>query len=203
MAEHFHFHQVTRQEPVRPRVVEFHDPHRPPKAVRLFWPVFYTVLLIVLLLFFFVRMARGSGPAYVAGMSYFDPSVKGQPLVWAGGTISYYTDPGDLSPLLPHAAADAFVADAFSRWTLISTAAVAAGEGGQLAEDVNGSNVIVNPDGTITMPADILPTATTKPLGIVYDSDGSVTSALLGSGAGGAALCFSNAVSGGVDNLGH
>ncbi len=202
MAEHFHFHQVAKHESTSPRVVEFHDPQRPPKAVRLFWPVFYTVLLIVLLLFFFVRMARASGPAYVAGASYFDPSVKGQPLVWAGGTINYYTDPGDLSPLLPHAAADAFVADAFSRWTLISTAAVAASEAGQLAEDVNGSNVIVNPDGTITMPADILPTATTKPLGIVYDSDGSVTSALLGAGAGGVSLCFSNAVSGGVDSLG-
>ncbi len=202
MAEHFHFHQAPKHEPSSPTVVEFRDPHRPPKAVRLFWPVFYTVLLIVLLLIFFVRMARAGGPAYVAGASYFDPSVKGQPLVWPGGVVTYYTDPGDLSPLLPHAGADAFVADAFSRWTLIPTAAVAANAGGQLAEDVNGSNVILNPDGSITMPADILPAATTKPLGIVYDADGSVTSALLGSGAGGAAYCFTNAVFGGDDNLG-
>src|ERR1700733_3875247 len=157
MAQHFHFHQATgNKAPASPTVVEFRDPHRPPKAVRLFWPVFYTILLIVLLLIFFVRMARASGPGCVAGASYFDPSVKGQPLAWAGGTITYYTDPGDLSLLLPHASADAFVADAFSRWTLISTAATAASEGGQLAEDVNGTNVILNPDGSITMPADIL-----------------------------------------------
>ena len=50
---------------------------------------------------------------------------------------------------------------------------------------MNGTNVILNPDGTITMPADILPSATATPLGIVYDADGSVTSALLGAGAGG------------------
>ena len=203
MAEHFHFHQTQKHEAsISPRVVEFHDPHRPPRVVRLFWPVFYTVLLIVLLLIFFVRMARAGGPAYVAGASYFDAAVKGQPLVWAGGVVAYYTDPGDLSPLLPHAGADAFVADAFSRWTLIPTAAVAASAGGSLAEDVNGSNVILNSDGSITMPADILPTAISKPLGVVYDADGAVTSALLGAGAGGAAYCFTNAVFGGDDNLG-
>ena len=203
MGEHVHFHQARKHE-ARPsaRVVGIRDPNGPPRAVRLFWPVFYAVLLIVLLLVFFVRMARAGGPAYVAGASYFDPSVKGQPLVWSGGTVNYYTDPGDLSPLLPHASADAFVADAFSRWTLVPTAAVAANEAGPLAEDVNGSNVILNPDGSITMPADILPTATSKPLGVVYDADGSVTSALLGSGAGGAGYCFTNAVFGGDDNLG-
>jgi len=58
-----------------------------------------------------------------------------------------------------------------------------------------------NGDGTFTMPADILPTAANKPVGIVYDSDGAVTNALLGSGAGDTFYCFTNAVFGGVDNL--
>ena len=51
------------------------------------------------------------------------------------------------------------------------------------------------------MPADVLPTAVSTPLGIVYDVDGTVTDALLGQGAGGSGLCFTNAVFGGIDNL--
>jgi hypothetical protein len=66
---------------------------------------------------------------------------------------------------------------------------------------VNGTNVIANGDGTFTMPADILPAAVNKPVAIVYDSDGAVTSALLGSGAGDTFYCFTNAVFGGADNL--
>src|SRR5262249_23262673 len=47
--------------------------------------------------------------------------------------------------------------------------------------------------------ADILPSAVTKPIAIVYDADGKVTDALLGSGA--STLCFSNAVFEQVDNF--
>ena len=120
---------------------------------------------------------------------------------WSGRRdfITYYTDQGDLSPILPNASANAFVADAFSQWTSVPTAAVAAVNGGQLAEDVNGSNV-TNSGGTLSMPTDIQPTATGTPIGIVYDYDGSVTSALLGSGAGDASQCFFNAAYGGDDN---
>jgi hypothetical protein len=87
-------------------------------------------------------------------------------------------------------------------WTSVPTAALAAVRGGSLAEDVNGSNVIVNGDGTISMPADVESTAVGTPIGIVYDSDGSVTSALLGAGAGDSSQCFFNAVFGGNDNYG-
>src|SRR2546422_7453354 len=51
------------------------------------------------------------------------------------------------------------------------------------------------------MPADILPTAVSTPVGIVYDADGRVTDALLGQGAGDAGSCFNNAAFGGVDNF--
>jgi hypothetical protein len=93
------------------------------------------------------------------------------------------------------------VADAFSQWTSISTAAVTATRAGQLAEDVSGTNVYRNSDGTITMPADIMPLASGTPVGIVYDVDGTVTDALLGQGAGDASECFGNAVFGGLDNF--
>jgi hypothetical protein len=156
-------------------------------------------LVIVLL---FALLSRAGGPKYVAGTTYFDPSTSGQPLTWPLGQVTYYTDLGDLSPILPSASADALVADAFSQWTSVSTAALIATNAGHLAEDVTGSNVIRNLDGSLTMPADIQPSATSTPVGIVYDDDGSVTDALLGSGAGDSTQCFFNASFGGADNFG-
>jgi len=168
---------------------------------RLLWWALYAFLLMLLVLVVLPQLSHAGGPRYVAGSSYFDPGTKGVPLAWAGGAVSYYADQGDLSPQLPHDGANGFVADAFSRWTSISTAAVSSSLAGQLAEDVSGANVIANPDGSITMPSDILPTALTRPLAVVYDADGQVTDALLGLGAGGADSCFSNAVFGGPDNF--
>jgi hypothetical protein len=59
--------------------------------------------------------------------------------------------------------------------------------------------VIRNPDRSITMPADIQPSATSTPIGVVYDYDGTVTDALLGAGAGSHDQCFTNAAFGGPD----
>jgi len=133
----------------------------------------------------------------VAGASYFDPATKGTPIVWGQGAINYYTDQGDLSTILPGPNADAFVAAAFASWTSIPSAAVSATRGGQLAEDVDGTNL------TLTgMPADILPGANSTPVGIVYDVDGSITDALLGTGASGPTYCPNNSAFGGVDNFG-
>jgi len=158
--------------------------------------------LTAALVFFFVVASRAGGPKSVAGTSYFDATTTGQPLIWPQGVITYYTDQGDLSPLLPNASANSFVAGAFSQWGAVPTAALTITSGGVLAEDVNGTNVTLNSDGSISMPADIQSTATGTPIGIVYDYDGSVTDALLGQGAGGSSECFSNAAYGGTDNYG-
>lgn len=159
-------------------------------------------LTLVLALLLVTRYAHAGGPKYIAGVSYFDHETIGTPLTWSLGQITYYTDQGNLSPILPGTSADAFVADAFSQWTSISTVAVSATRAGQLAEDVSGANVYVNPDRTVTLPPDIMPTATSTPVGIVYDADGSVTNALLGLGAGDPSECFFNAAFGGIDNFG-
>ena len=37
------------------------------------------------------------GPKYVAGVSYFNPAVLGQPVHWAGGLVNYYVDQGPLN----------------------------------------------------------------------------------------------------------
>src|SRR6202020_1493335 len=157
---------------------------------------------IITIVLFFVSSSRAGGPDYVAGANYFQTNAMGQPLTWSQGQIDYYTDQGDLSPILPNAAANALVADAFSQWTPVPTAAVSATAAGQLAEDVNGTNIAVNAAGAITAPPDIMPSATGTPVGIVYDYDGSVTDALLGTGAGDPSQCFYNAVFGGSDNFG-
>lgn len=146
-------------------------------------------------------LARAGGPRYVAGVSYFNSGTAGTPLTWAQGVVNYYTDQGDLSAQLPGPSADAFVAAAFARWTSIPTAAISATRAGQLAEDVNGTNVTVNPDGTINLPADIQPGATNEPVAVVYDADGSVTDALVGRGASDPSFCASYSVLGGPDNL--
>ena len=142
--------------------------------------------------------SRAGGPAFVAGSGYA-PGVEGQALVWANASVQYFTDQGNLSPILSGTQADSFVATAFTAWTT-NSATLTASQGGHLAEDVNGSNIVVT-NGVITAPADITSTATGTPLGIVYDYDGTVTDALLGEGAGDLADCFTNAVYGGPDNF--
>ena len=161
-----------------------------------------TALFLILAAGMFLSPAAllAGGPLKVAGVSGFNSGSAGTPLTWPQGTIQYYTDQGDLSPVLSQVDANAFVADAFSRWTSVATAALSATRAGQLDEDVNGSNVVFVDYGHINMPDDIQPTALAKPIAIVYDLDGKVTDALLGQGAGAADMCGSNAVYGGPDN---
>src|SRR6195256_3360208 len=143
-----------------------------------------TRILAVVVLICIAVASRAGGPAFIAGSGY-DPGVEGHPLIWANGSVQYFTDQGDLSPILPNAQADIFVAAAFSPWTSISSVALTASQGGHLAEDVNGGNIAAAANGAITAPADITSSATGTPLGIVFDYDGTVTDALLGQGAGG------------------
>jgi len=144
------------------------------------------------------RPAEPSGVVAVAGPIGFNPNVVGQPIKWANASLTYYTDLGDLSPVLPQDAANAFVADAFARWTSAPSTALAVTRGGALAQDVSGANVFVS-GGQLTMPSDVLPSASHRPLGVIYDSDGQVVDALLGAGAGAATFCETNAVVGGAD----
>jgi len=160
----------------------------------------WQILAVAGLLICSADASRAGGPAFIAGSGYA-PGVEGQPLVWASGSVQYFTDQGNLSPILPGAQADSFVATAFSAWTSISAVALTASQGGHLAEDVSGSNIVTDGYGTITAPADIISSATGTPVGIVYDYDGTVTDALLGQGAGGLTDCFTNAVYGGPDNF--
>ena len=100
--------------------------------------------------------SRAGGPAFIAGSGYL-PNVEGMPIVWAGGSLQYFTDQGNLSPILSNAQADSFVAAAFSAWTNVPGVTLSAAQGGHLAEDVTGSNIAATFAGVVTAPADISP----------------------------------------------
>lgn len=148
----------------------------------------------------FCSSAHAGGPRYVAGTAYFSASVTGQPVVWANGQLTYYTDLGDLSPEVMHTQANAMVASAAAVWNTVPTAAVNIVSGGSLNEDVNGANVSRS-GNTLNLPADIQSSDTAKPIAIVYDEDGSVIDTLFGAGASSAATCQQNGVFTFVDNL--
>jgi len=40
---------------------------------------------------------RAGGPAYVAGVTYFNSGMAGQIVSWPQGRVTYYTDRGNLS----------------------------------------------------------------------------------------------------------
>jgi len=98
--------------------------------VRVFLCARLTFIVSIILTIVLSQLSWAGGPRYVAGVSYFDAGTKGVPLTWAQGAITYYTDQGNLSPALPGPGADALVADAFSQWTSIATAAVSATHAG-------------------------------------------------------------------------
>ena len=46
--------------------------------------------------FFAPTTALAGGPKYVAGVSYFNSAVMGQPVIWPGGQVNYFVDQGPL-----------------------------------------------------------------------------------------------------------
>ncbi len=143
-------------------------------------------------------VAFASGPRWVTGPPYFNNS--GNSVVWGISTVSWFTDPGDLSPSVNHAAADAIVAAAAGVWN-VPTAWITIAQGGTLAEHVSSANAYITSNGPV-FPADIEPANYAAiPLAIIYDSDGSITDMLLGSGASAPAECRQNAVTEDVDGI--
>lgn len=157
------------------------------------------VLIAPALLLVFAVQAKASGPRWVAGSSYFNPSAEGRPIVWANGLVTYYTDLSPLSSRVTQAQANTMVANAAAVWNGVNTAAVSIQWGGNLAEDVDTS--ITNGANGIVLPADIQPSATKKPVAVVYDENGSVINGIYGPGANSSLDCQNNGVIPTVDNF--
>ncbi len=134
------------------------------------------------------------GPKFVAGTSFFNPSVLGQPIHWAQGQVNYYVDQGPLSSSVSNEQATAMVDAAAALWNAVSTAGVTLTDAGQLNEDVNGANILVNSTGQIIAPADVTPLATNYPVAVIYDANGTVINAIYGATASQPDACQNNGV---------
>ncbi len=142
--------------------------------------------------------ASASGPRWVTGPPYF--TTASQPVVWYTNTLLYFTDPGDLSANVNHAAADSIVASAANAWN-VPTASIALAQGGELAEHISSQNVYIGPNGPV-FPSDAsAANYAAIQIAVVYDTDGSVTDLLLGQGASDPASCRQNAVTESVDAI--
>jgi hypothetical protein len=143
-------------------------------------------------------IALAGGPRWVTGPPYF--TTTGYPVVWYTNQPQYYTDPGDLSSYVSHAAADALVASAADIWN-VPTSSLTLSYGGSLDEHVSSTNVGLDASG-IVFPSDLQASNyQAKQIAVVYDSDGSVTDLLLGSGASDPSSCRQNAVVEDVDSI--
>jgi hypothetical protein len=157
--------------------------------------------------------AVAGGPKFVAGASFFNPAVVGQPLHWANGQLNYYVDQGPLNASVTNQQARAMVDAAAALWNAIPTAGVTLTDKGTLNEDVSGANIAVSGTnftvtnqqldqlGVITAPADVTPSATGYPLGIIFDADGLVIDAIFGKGVSSQNSCQNNGVYVWLDNV--
>ena len=136
----------------------------------------------------------------MAGVSFFNPAVLGQPIHWSGGKLNYYVDQGPLSSAVTNQQATAMVDAAAALWSTIPTAAVTLTDMGSLNEDVNGANIAVT-NGQTAQPADVTPSATGYPVGVIYDVDGSVIDAIFGTGASQPTSCQNDGVWVWMDNV--
>ncbi len=160
-------------------------------------PLRYAALLLALA----PAASIAGGPRYVAGISYFNSSVLGQPLRWANGQVNYYVDQGPLNASVTNQQATAMVDAAAALWSSVPTAGVTLTDKGQLNEDVNASNIVADSNAHIAQPADVAPSATGYPVGVVYDADGSVIDTLFGAGASQPDSCQINGVWFWIDNF--
>ena len=124
----------------------------------------------------------------------------GQSEGWATSQLLYSTDPGSLASGVTHAQADAMVAAAAAVWN-VPTSSLTLTQGGQLAEHVSSANTYLGNNGPV-FPADVQVTNEAAiPVAVIYDTDGSVTDLLLGSGASDPVACRQNAVTESVDDI--
>jgi IPT/TIG domain len=140
------------------------------------------------------------GPKYIAGISFFNPGVAGQPAHWAHGQVNYYVDQGPLNGSINNQQATAMVNAAAALWSAVPTAGVMLIPKGSLNEDVSFGNVVPGSEA-IAQPSDVSPSATSYPLAIVYDSDGAVADAVFGTYTSDPSNCQYNGAMSWIDNF--
>lgn len=144
--------------------------------------------------------AIAGGPKYVAGSTFFNPAVLGQPVHWANGQLRYSVDQGPLNSTVSNAQAVAMVDAAAALWSAVPTAGATLTDMGALNEDVSGLNTVAGSE-VFSAPSDLTPGATGYPVGVVFDADGSVIDTIFGSGASDPLSCQFNGVWFWADNF--
>ena len=146
-------------------------------------------------------VAWAGGPRFVTGTN-FTGAPSGTVMSFFTPNPLYYTDPGNLNANVTHAQADAMVAAAAAIWN-VPTSLLTLAQGGELTEHVSDANSYFN--GTsVVFPADVLASNyIAKPIAVIYDTDGSITELLLGSGASDPSSCRLNGVTESVDGFGQ
>src|SRR5258708_31798205 len=138
------------------------------------------IVLTAVLCWFAAAPSWAGGPRWVTGQPFF--TTAGATVVWYTSQPLYFTDSGDLSSSVNHAAADALVAAAANVWN-VPTASLVLSQGGALDEHVSGANTFLGPTGLI-FPADVQSSNyVAKQIAVIYDTAGPVTHLLLGNGA--------------------
>ena len=140
------------------------------------------------------------GPRHVAGTTFFNPGVMGQPMHWANGQVTYYVDQGPLSATVSNQQATAMVATAAALWNAVPTAGVNIVNGGSLNEDVSGLNIVPGTQN-LSQPSDVAPSATSYPVAVIFDADGSVLDGIYGAYTSDVTNCETNGVVVVLDNI--
>ena len=135
----------------------------------------------------FIAPAFAEGPLNVGGLP---PDAEGVPFRWnpTNFPLTYWTDMGNLG-VKTNTQADQIVTDAFDVWKNVTTASITFNAAGELGGDVTAANArdVVNAiEGCAPLPAGGI----ARDRSIIYDTDGSVTDALLGPGNSGIVLGF-------------
>ncbi len=144
------------------------------------------------------------GPKYVAGTTYFNRGVMGQPVHWANGQVHYYVDKGPLSATVANRQATAMVDAAAALWSAVPTAGVSIVDEGNLNEDVSGQNVVPGPAAgspTISQPPDVAASAGNYPVAVIFDADGAVLDSVFGAYTSDPANCETDGVVVVLDNI--
>lgn len=140
------------------------------------------------------------GPKHVAGATYFNHGVMGQPIHWANGQVTYFVDQGPLSATVSNQQATAMVAAAAALWNAVPTAGVNIVNGGSLNEDVSGLNIVPGSQ-SLAQPSDVAPGAINYPVGVIFDADGAVLDGIFGAYTSDTTNCQTNGVVVALDNI--
>ena len=160
-----------------------------------FWPLAVGILLIS-----DSMLLPAGGPKYVAGTSFFNPGVAGQPVHWAHGQVNYYVDLGPLNASINNQQATTMVDTAAALWSAVPTAGVTLVRKGSLNEDVNSDNTVPG-SNAIAQPSDVSPSAASYPLAVIYDYDGAVADAVFGAFTSDPSNCQNNGVMSWIDDF--